>query len=300
MPSLSHRLVSFVLPRLNPKSTIRDVEKFRAALVEHNKGRLTMPPESVRRSHDIEVIDLGFPAYVVTRRGSSAWSRTIVHLHGGSFTSPSHKQQWKWALRLAAKTDARLVFPAYPLAPEFSWRDSHEPLVGMVESLLGEGPVVLAGDSAGGGLALALAESIRDRGGPQPSHLLLIAPWVDLTGSAPGTEEAAARDPWLHWDNHHTYAMFWAGTAEDLARPEVSPGLGRLDGLPPTLMFCGTHDMLYPGCVVLAERAEETGWDLEFVVGHGMLHVYPILPISEARPALRQAASFINGGDITA
>ena len=292
MPSLSHRLVSFVIPRLNPKSTIHDVDKLRAALVARNQGRATVPPESVRRTHDIEVIDLGFPAYVVTRRGST-WSRTIVHLHGGSFTATAHKQQWKWALRLAARTDARLVFPAYPLAPEFTWRDSHKPLVEMVETLLAEGPVVLAGDSAGGGLALAVAESIRDRGGPQPSNLLLIAPWVDLTGSAPGTEEAAARDPWLSWDNHDTYALFWAGTAEDLARPEVSPGLGRLDGLPPALMFCGTHDMLYPGCVALAERAKESGWDLELVIGHGMLHVYPILPISEARPAMRQAAAFI-------
>jgi acetyl esterase/lipase len=152
---------------------------------------------------------------------------------------------------------------------------------------------VITGDSAGGGLALAVAESIRDRGGPQPDRLVLIAPWVDLTGSAPGIEEAAARDPWLSWDNHDAYAMFWAGTAGDLSRPEVSPGLGRLDGLPPTLMFCGTHDMLYPGCVALSERAEEAGWDLELVIGHGMLHVYPILPISEARPAMRQAAAFI-------
>lgn len=292
MPSLSHRLVSFVLPRLNPKSTIRDVDKFRAALIERNRGRVTAPPESVRRSHDVDVIDLGFPAYVVTRRRGD-WSRTIVHFHGGSFTSPSHRVQWQWALRLAAKTDARLVFPAYPLAPEFSWRDSHRPLVDMVESLLAEGPVVLTGDSAGGGLALAVAQSLRDKGGPQPSRLVLIAPWVDLTGSAPGTEEAAARDPWLSWDNHDTYAMFWAGTADDLARPEVSPGLGRLDGLPPTLMFCGTHDMLYPGCVALTERAKEALWDLELVVGHGMLHVYPILPVSEARPAMRRAAAFI-------
>jgi acetyl esterase/lipase len=63
--------------------------------------------------------------------------------------------------------------------------------------------------------------------------------------------------------------------------------------LPRTLLFCGTHDMLYAGSVALAARATEIGWDLEFVVGHGLLHVYPILPISEARAALRKTVGFI-------
>lgn len=294
MPSLSHRVIAFAIPRLRPRAEIRDLDKFRNALIAKNRTRATAPPEAITKTHDVSTIDIGFPAYVVTRRTGS-WSRTIVHLHGGSFTATAAPQQWKYAAKLAARTDARVVFPAYPLAPEFTWRDSHEALVGLVTSLLEEGPVVLSGDSAGGGLALAVAETLRDRGGAQPSHLLLIAPWVDLTGSAPGFAEAAARDPWLSYDNHDAYALFWAGSTEDLARPEVSPGLGSLDGLPPTLMFCGTHDMLYAGCVALAARASEADWELDFEVGHGMLHVYPILPISEARPAMRRAAAFING-----
>lgn len=287
-------MVSYALARLRPKTAITDVERFRAALVAKNKGRATTPPEWLTKSHAVVTRDLGFPVYVATPRART-WTRTVVHLHGGSFTATAHNQQWKWAARFAERVDARLVFPAYPLAPEFTWRDSHSPLVSLVAELAAEGEVVLSGDSAGGGLALAVAESLRDREGPQPARLVLIAPWVDLTGSAPGTEEAAARDPWLSWDNHDTYALFWAGSADDLARPEVSPGLGSLDGLPPTLMFCGTHDMLYAGCVALAERAAESGWDLDFEVGHGLLHVYPVLPIAEARPAMRRAVRFVLG-----
>jgi len=286
--------VSFALPRLRPRVTITDVEKFRAALVAKSKGRATTPPDWLTKSHSVATRDIGFPVYVATPRGRT-WTRTVVHLHGGSFTATAHNQQWKWAAKFADRTDARLVFPAYPLAPEFTWRDSHEPLVALVAELAAEGEVVLSGDSAGGGLALAVAESLRDREGPQPAKLVLVAPWVDLTGSAPGTEEAAARDPWLSWDNHDTYALFWAGTSDDLARPEVSPGLGDLAGLPPTLMFCGTHDMLYAGCVALAARASGAGWDLDFEVGHGLLHVYPVLPIAEARPAMRRAVRFVLG-----
>ena len=78
--------------------------------------------------------------------------------------------------------------------------------------------VVLAGDSAGGGYALAVAEALRDRGGPQPERLVLIAPWVDLTSSAPGTLEAAERDPWLSFQHLSIYASFWAGSEDPAAR----------------------------------------------------------------------------------
>ena len=85
---------------------------------------------------------------------------------------------------------------------------------------------MLAGDSAGGGYALALAEALRDRGGPQPDRLVLLAPWVDLTGTTPGTIEAAGRDPWLSFPHLSVYASFWAGSddPEVLADPRVSPG----------------------------------------------------------------------------
>ncbi len=292
MPSISHRVISFAIPRLRPRSEIRDLQKFRDALIAKNRTRATTPPESLAKSWQVDSVDIGFPAWRLTPR-SGSFRRTIVHVHGGSFTATAAPQQWKWAARLAERAGARLVFPAYPLAPEFTWRDSHEPIVELVSSLGADGPVVLSGDSAGGGLALAVAETLRDRGGVQPERLVLIAPWVDLTGSAPGFAEAAARDPWLSYDNHDAYALFWAGTTDDLTRPEVSPGLARLDGLPPTLMFCGTHDMLYAGCVALAARAADAGWELDFEVGHGMLHVYPILPIAEARPALRRAVAFV-------
>lgn len=292
-PSLSHRLVSVVLPRLRRSRTVTDVARARAALVELNRGRRTEPPRSLLRRHDLEVRDVGFPVFVLTPRGRAP-RRTVLHLHGGSYTSPAAVQQWRYAARVARLADdARLVFPAYPLAPEHTWRDSHPQMVRLARDLLGDGPLVLSGDSAGGGYALSVAEALRDEGGPQPSHLVLLAPWVDLTSSSPGIEEAGLRDPWLNHENLSVYAGFWAGSTEDLGRWEVSPMLGDLSGLPRTLVFCGTHDILHPGCVDLARRAAVAGWDLELVEGEGMLHVYPLLPVAEARPALRRIGEFL-------
>jgi monoterpene epsilon-lactone hydrolase len=154
---------------------------------------------------------------------------------------------------------------------------------------------VLAGDSAGGGLALAVALTVRDHGGRQPSHLLLISPWVDLTISTPETHEVTKTDPWLFLGKMQAYAEWWAGSPEDLGRPEVSPALGDLAGLPPALMFFGTRDSLWPGGRLLARRAEEAGWPLTFVEEPDLLHVYPVLPfLPEAARAWRRTREFLS------
>lgn len=298
MPSLSHRLIAFAVPRLRPQVVITDVDRLRTALITKNRLRQTTAPSWLSKQFDVTVEDIGFPVYVATPRTGPV-ERTLVHLHGGSFTAIAHDRQWRWAARLARRTHARLVFPAYPLAPEHTWRDSVPALTAYVGGLCDNGEVVLAGDSAGGGMALAVALGLRDRwragGGAQPAKLLLIAPWADLTRSASGTEEAAARDPWLSLDNHDIYAEFWAGGEADLVLPEVSPALGDLTDLPPALLICGTHDMLFAGAEALAARAATVDWPVLFEVGHGLLHVYPILPISEARGSLRRAAAFVTG-----
>jgi acetyl esterase/lipase len=234
-----------------------------------------------------------FPAYVVTPRGTAP-ARTVVYLHGGGFVSPMDGAHVRYAARLAEALGARVVLPDYPLAPEHTWRDSHEPLVDLVTRWAAESPVVLAGDSAGGGLALAIALTLRDRGRARPTHLLLHSPWVDLTTSTPETEEFSLRDSWLFLSKLSAYAAWWAGSEDDLARPEVSPALADLAGLPPALMFCGTRDTLAPGCRLLVGRAEEAGWDLTYVEEPDLIHVYPILPfVPEAKDAWRRTVSFL-------
>ena len=92
----------------------------------------------------------------------------------------------RYAARLATSLRARIVMPDYPLAPEHTWRDSLEPMTDLAERWCKEpGGTVLYGDSAGGGYALALAIALRDRGGAQPTRLLLHSPWVDLTRAPP-------------------------------------------------------------------------------------------------------------------
>ncbi len=241
--------------------------------------------------------------FTLWKTGDSAGARpdrSVLYLHGGAYVRPADARHWKFASRLADALGAAAVLPAYPLAPEFTCRDSFDAMIAVFDDVVRESPggVTLVGDSAGGGYALALAQALRDRGGAQPDRLVLIAPWVDLTSSTPGTREAAERDPWLSFPHLAVYGSFWAGSedAADLADPRVSPLFGDLAGLPPALMLCGTRDLLQPGCDALFERADQADWPLEYVVAPGLIHVYPLIRIPEARQAFGQVLRFCRDG----
>ena len=309
-PSRRHQLLAWAVPRvrrsrdLDSEAAERDrLERWHRGLDHALPTRLV--PRFDRRFCVVTETVPGpagdFPAHVLTPRHVEP-RRTVVYLHGGGFVAPIDPFHVRYAARLAQALGARVVLPDYPLAPEHSWRDSHEAVADLTARWLAEPePVVLAGDSAGGGYALAVAVTLRDRalrgdhGGPQPSHLLLHSPWVDLTTSTPETESFAVRDTWLFLGKLRAYAAWWAGTPDDLGRPEVSPALAPLDGLPPALMFCGTRDLLAPGCRLLASRAAGSGWDLTYVEEHDLIHVFPLLPlVPEARRAWRRTVAFLS------
>jgi monoterpene epsilon-lactone hydrolase len=300
MPSRRHEVLAYVVPRVRKSRDLKDVEVERARLERwHATLDRGFPTSAVRRFDKRfrvteEQLPGGFPSYTLTPRGSSP-DRVVVYVHGGGFVAPIDPFQVKYAARLATTLNAQVVMPDYPLTPEHTWRDSHEDVVRLIQRATETSErVVVVGDSAGGGIALAAALTVRDRGGPQPSHLLLHAPWVDLTTSTPETATVTLEDPWLFIGKMHAYADWWAGSEDDLGRPEVSPALGDLAGLPRALMFSGTRDTLMPGCRLLARRAAEAGWDLTYVEQPGLLHVYPLLPlIPEAKQAWRTTVEFL-------
>ena len=227
--------------------------------------------------------DLGFPVHELRVRGTDGARRALPARRG--LRRPRRPGARRYVVRLARRLDARVVLPVYPLAPQWTWRDSHPAVLSLFEQLAIESPrgAVLAGDSAGGGFALALAQQLAARPGPQPTHLVLLSPWLDLTNAAPGTAEANARDPWLHPAPARGVVV---GRRRRRDPAEVSPLYGDPAGLPPTLMFCGTLDTFHPQCRELVRRAEGTGWDLAYVEEPDLLHVFPT-PVPRPGPPWR-------------
>jgi acetyl esterase/lipase len=190
----------------------------------------------------------------------------------------------------------RLVAIDYRLAPEHPHPHALEDALAAYRALLDTGvsadQVALAGESAGGGLALALALALRDAGDPLPAGIACLSPWVDLTDTSPELAGAAPHDfvvPTLL----HDWASSYAGDV-DPADPAVSPALGDLGGLPPLLVLLGGGEVLCAQGERLAAAARRDEVDVRLEVWPDMVHAWPMFPVlPEARRALRQIAAFL-------
>ena len=294
MPSLTHHLLTRLIPTVRRAREVDDPAKVRREVLAGQRSADDTPPARILHGLDVAELDgVGFPVWDVQVAGATP-TRTVLYLHGGGFVSGIDRFHWKYVAALARTTGARVVVPAYPLTPRHTWRDSHPPLLDLFEQLAiaAPGGVAIVGDSAGGGLALALAQQIARRPGPQPTRLVLVSPWVDLAGTTPGTEQAAARDPWLKLSKLRLYGAWWAGE-DDPGRPEVSPLHGRYANLPRTLVLCGTRDLLMPQVREAVRRAGAAGVHVTYREEQGLLHVYPILPVPEAKAALGDVVEFL-------
>jgi acetyl esterase/lipase len=148
----------------------------------------------------------------------------------------------------------------------------------MARALAADGPVALLGDSAGGGMALAAAQLLAADGLRPP--LLLIAPWLDGGVTDPWT---TPRDPWLAAPGLRRAADLYRGDLP-VEHPFVSPLLGELEGLGPIVAASGSRDVLHRDALRLEMRSPAP---VRVIVGEGLLHDYPLMPIPEARPVLR-------------
>ncbi|MFD4353317.1 alpha/beta hydrolase fold domain-containing protein [Nocardia sp. NPDC058518] len=255
----------------------------RVRMVMKLPARQAKPPRSLRRRQRVVVREAeGFAYYSVQPQNSSV-DRVVMYLHGGAYIRPITRHHWALISRLA-DTGAQVEVPMYGLAPHHTYRQAYEFLAGVYRRIVTEFPgaaVIIAGDSAGGGLALGFTQSLASRNLPEPHHLILMAPWLDLTLADP--DIAAVDDPWLSREGLIEAGKAWAG-GDDPTDPRLSPLNGPVADLPPTDLYIGTKDLFHPDAVHLAEKA--SGHDaFSLVVCADALHVYPLLPTTEGRLA---------------
>ena len=215
----------------------------------------------------------------------------VVYLHGGAFINPFNAYQWRFMDRLASETGARVVAPAYHLAPWADYRRAYDDLLALWETLP-DNPVILMGDSAGGGLALGLAEALVKAGTRLPDRLVLFSPWVDLSMDNPDIPAYAEVDPILRLELVRVHGRYWAGDG-DTHHWQVSPLYGDMAGLPPTDIYCGTRELLSPDIVRLSEGLTRAGVETRLTVGRGLNHDYPLMPLPEADRAVREVVEVV-------
>ncbi len=218
--------------------------------------------------------------------------RVIFYIHGGYYVYQMGSEQMSTMNRLANEANAAIVMPIYPLAPFHTTEDNYETMMALYGQVCRkfEGKkIILMGDSAGGGYALALAEGLTAHGLAQPDELILLSPWVDVTMSNPKMEDCY--DPMLTVTMGRMSGQAWAGILP-MDNWQVSPIYGELSDLKNVTIFVGTREMFYPDDALLAEKLRDNP-NVTLVVGKGQNHVYPVYPTLEGRLAVEQILDII-------
>lgn len=236
-------------------------------------------------SLNLEIVD-GFKLYRVSPNRAS---QTIVYLHGGGYVQPIAKQHWDLITHLARETSSEFVVPCYGLSPTYKVDDALVFLEKVKQSIDKNQKTVLMGDSAGGGLALSLAQTTWR----EIEALILISPWVD---SEFGEESKPyeARDPWLNANSLRYIATVWSGVG-NFRRPEVSPLRGEMSQLPRTSIYAGDYELFFPDLETLYKKMSDAKVTVTMHRQPGGLHVYPLIPSPEGKRALSQISLDIKG-----
>jgi epsilon-lactone hydrolase len=229
----------------------------------------------------------GFPGLTVTAAASTT-DRVLLYFHGGGYTEGGAYNHREMGARLATATRGVVHLPDYPLAPEHRFPAALDAAVAAYRAVLTAVParrVVVGGDSAGGGLSLALLLRLKEQGLPLPAAAVPVSPWTDLTVSAPSFTERADRDPFVSRDVLRTFAANYLGD-HDPRDPLASPLFGDLTRLPPIHLEVGTEEVMIDDAVRFHERALAAGVASELVVTEGAPHIWQhfasFLPEAEA------------------
>jgi acetyl esterase/lipase len=228
----------------------------------------------------------------------AATDRVILYLHGGGYVLGSINTHRAMISRIARASNARALAIDYRLAPEHPFPAAVEDATAAYRWLLANGykpgRVVIAGDSAGGGLTLAALLAIRDAKLPMPAGAVPISPWTDLEGTGESIRTRAAKDVMVTQDNLASSARQYYGT-HDPKDPLVSPVHANFRGLPPMLIHVGDAEILLDDATRVAARAKAAGVQVDLEVWDEMPHVWHVFAkiLPEGQQAIDKIGKFV-------
>ncbi len=217
----------------------------------------------------------------------------ILYLHGGAYVVGSCDSHRHLVSHIAHAAGVRALLPEYGLAPENRFPGPIDDAVEVYRALLADGydpdRLLIAGDSAGGGLAVATLLTLRDEGLPMPRAAFLLSPWLDLTASGETMESRSDQDPWFRADDIRVIARYYCDD-DQRSDPRVSPVYADMHGMPPMHIQVGDDEILLSDATRLADKLRAAGVNVSVDVWQGMWHVFQafLLVVPEAREAVRR------------
>lgn len=238
----------------------------------------------------------GIPAAWVRPERGHDKRHVILYCHGGGYTSGNLGYARILAAKLAGATGYEVLAFEYRLAPEHTFpaplEDAQRAWDYLMHLGYGARDVIVAGDSAGGNLALVLTMELRRAGRLLPGRLVLLSPWTDMTASGPSYAEHQEDDPMITLNYIRAVRSAYA-PGQDLSSPLLSPLFGSFDRFPPTLIQVGTHEILLSDSTQLRDRLVEAGIPCRLETWPEMWHVFQMFPIKRASQAMEHIGRFL-------
>lgn len=294
MPSLITRGI-----KLGARLTIKHTPESPESLIRHlriymNKPALpTMLPFGVKAAPFQEAGLQGDRLLVKNPR------QVILYLHGGGYVCGKTKTYFNFCGRLAKALDAEVWLPDYRLAPEHPFPAAIEDATASYELLLAKGwrpeQIIIAGDSAGGGLTLGTLLALRDAGRPMPRCAVVLSPFSDVRSTNPSITTNDETDWMLGKAMMEMGRGVYARTPHDALNPYASPALGDYTGLPPLFITVCEEECLRDDAYAVKAKAEEANVPVTLFSRQDTLHVWPIfVPVMpEAREDIKKIINFI-------
>lgn len=268
-----------------------DMEKQRQS--QDNVGNLL----TARKELDIKDIDIdGMHAEWMSVQRMHARRNVILYCHGGGYMTGSCLYARTLTSKLAENTSLEVLSFDYRLAPEHPYPQAMEDAMKAWNYLMLQGygarDVIIAGDSAGGNMALSLVLQLKAQERKLPKALVLLSPWTDLTSSGKSHLSRAEVDPVLNADYIKRAVDFYAGE-QNLTNPFISPLYGDYKDFPPTYIQVGDNEILLSDSVALHKKMIKDNVNARIDVYKGMWHVFQMSPFKTANRAMEQCAEFI-------
>lgn len=240
----------------------------------------TKEPRNISDLYELKVENyIGRKVFVVTPKSREKTDKIILYFHGGSYMAEATKQHWEFIGKLIDDTGATVILPDYPLTPKYNYKDVFNMVVPLYKEINEridiENRLIVMGDSAGGGLSLALLERMSEENFKMPEKTILISPWLDVRLNNPDIEEVEKRDKKLNKEALKLSGIAYAGE-DGINSYLVNPIDGDLSKIKNLTILVGTDDILNPDAYKLQEKAKEVNVEIDLKEYENASHIWLI------------------------
>lgn len=293
MVSLESRLFNILLKLVNKKTLLQKQFKYNK-LGLFNSAE---PPRKVLIACKVDQYRLhGHKVFSLSpRNAKSPNHKYILYLHGGAYVQSFAWPHWDFLSLLVNKANCTITAPDYPLAPAHTYEQAFAMVAELYKELIktvNPAELILMGDSAGGGFALALAQLMKNESIPQPAQIILLSPWLDLSLTNPAIKDIDPSDFFLGVEGLQLAGKAYAGNAS----PDyylLSPINGPLEDLAKISVFMGSREILVADARKLKAMADAKGITLHYHEYPGMFHTWMLLNLPESRQAKKEIIALI-------